>query len=200
MSDPLLASPALPREPNLWERVETIPIVGWGRMYSAEEVDAARAQDASRLAAAERERDEAVAALGEARRQRDEYCERASRTLDELLRFKGEAGTYGDTRDTYAEDPLRAENAQLSARVRSLEAQQASRAFWVLERPVDGQPVYWDGGHAESFTTDIHKAVQFCRRDDAGLVCAPRHYMQWGWNYVEHMIIAPPADPGEVKK
>jgi len=63
------------------------------------------------------------------------------------------------------------------------------RVFWVLERVVNGWPVYWDGGHAGSFTRDIHKAVLWYRRDDALHCCEPRHYAQWGWQYVEHTIM-----------
>jgi hypothetical protein len=70
-----------------------------------------------------------------------------------------------------------------------------SRFFWVMERTLDGAPAYWDGGHAESFTRNIHTAVQWCRKDDL-LKCVgfTKHYAQWGWIPVEHGIIASRTD------
>jgi hypothetical protein len=58
------------------------------------------------------------------------------------------------------------------------------RFAWLLEQSIDGEPAYWDGGHAESFTRDADKAVQFARRDDCFWAC--RHLMQWRWKFVEH--------------
>lgn len=60
------------------------------------------------------------------------------------------------------------------------------RREWNRGYPV-GTLVYWDGGHAESFTTDVNLGVQWCRREDA-LRCTSftKNYAQWGWGIVEH--------------
>lgn len=76
------------------------------------------------------------------------------------------------------------------------------RFFWVMERALDGSPAYWDGGHAESFTRNIHYAVQWCRKDDL-LKCVgfTKHYAQWGWTPVEHGIMASaPSAPAAAPK
>ena len=69
---------------------------------------------------------------------------------------------------------------------------QGTDPFWVLEKSVDGRPVYWHGGHAEQWTASIHEAVQFRRKMDAErsqwyLLSPPR----WGWQVVEHAMMAP---------
>jgi hypothetical protein len=73
------------------------------------------------------------------------------------------------------------------------------RFAWLLEKTVDGRPAYWDGGHAESFTRDADRAVQFARRTDCLWAC--RHLIQWNWQFVEHGFIgsalasSAPAEP-----
>jgi PAS domain-containing protein len=90
-----------------------------------------------------------------------------------------------------------------------------TRFAWLMERRLNkdsedmqrvpaGTLVYWDGGHAESFTTDANKAVQWCRREDVlNCLSFTRHYEQWDWRIVEHGFIGdqlraegqPPQDP-----
>lgn len=74
-------------------------------------------------------------------------------------------------------------------------------SFWVVEQFTDGKSNgYWDGGHSGSFTTDINKAVQFRRKDDAFWATRGRH-----WNDVrltEHIMISATGhlrQPGEGK-
>lgn len=72
-----------------------------------------------------------------------------------------------------------------------------TRFAWLMERYLvsddksmrgtkAGTLVYWDGGHAESYTTDPWKAVQWPTKEAAMQACPPEHYEQWGWKYVEH--------------
>jgi hypothetical protein len=70
-----------------------------------------------------------------------------------------------------------------------------TRFAWLLEKAIDGEPAYWDGGHAESFTRDANKAVQWSSQDAAQRTCPPEHYAQWGWRYVEHGFFLPAQAP-----
>lgn len=64
----------------------------------------------------------------------------------------------------------------------------AGRVFHVVERFEDGKSAgYWDGGNSRSFISDIDKAVQFCRKQDA--FWATRG---WHWNdtkITEHIML-----------
>lgn len=68
------------------------------------------------------------------------------------------------------------------------------RSFWVVERWEDSRSIgYWDGGSSRHFVTDIDKAIQFCRKQDA-------FWTTRGWHWkdtkiCEHMYVAasPPA-------
>jgi hypothetical protein len=96
----------------------------------------------------------------------------------------------------------RRELAALTTLQAEVEARPSQTRFvWLMERPgrgirsglrqePQGMPVYWDGGHAESWTADPHKAVQWPSKDAAMQRCPPEHYAQWGWKYVEHGFIA----------
>jgi hypothetical protein len=76
----------------------------------------------------------------------------------------------------------------------------STRFAWLMERRLAqdagglrnaraGTLVYWDGGHAESFTTDPYAAVQWSSEAAAMEQCPPKDYCQWGWRYVEHGFI-----------
>jgi hypothetical protein len=69
------------------------------------------------------------------------------------------------------------------------------RAFWVLEQFTEGRSTgYWDGGNSRSFTTDINKAVQFCRKDDA--FWGTRGWRGQDTQIMEHiMLAAAPSHP-----
>lgn len=68
-------------------------------------------------------------------------------------------------------------------------AQTPNRLFWVVERWEDERSVgYWTGGHSRSFTTDINKAAQFCRHEDAFWITKGWH---WGdTKIVQHMTVS----------
>jgi hypothetical protein len=77
---------------------------------------------------------------------------------------------------------------------------ETTRFAWLMERRLAqdsgglrsvpaGTLVYWDGGHAESFTIDPHKAVQWPTKEAARTHCPAEHYDQWGWQIVEHGFI-----------
>jgi hypothetical protein len=71
------------------------------------------------------------------------------------------------------------------------------RAFWVLERFTDGRSAgYWDGSHSQSFTNDIEKACQFCRKED--VFWATRGWRGSDTKLTEHIMLpnaatAPPT-------
>jgi hypothetical protein len=45
--------------------------------------------------------------------------------------------------------------------------QQEVPSYWMVEKTINGQPMWWDGGHSGSFVADPQKAIHFCRREDA---------------------------------
>ena len=62
------------------------------------------------------------------------------------------------------------------------------RSFHVVERFEDGRSVgYWDGGNSRSFVSDINKAVQFCRKEDAFWVTRGWHWS--GTKITEHVML-----------
>lgn len=77
---------------------------------------------------------------------------------------------------------------------------EAQPSFWVIEKFVDGKSIgYWDGGHSEHFVTDIEKAIQFRRKDDAfwfNRAWGPAQRI--GVQLTEHlMLFASPVTDGE---
>lgn len=62
------------------------------------------------------------------------------------------------------------------------------RTFWVVEQFTNGiGGKYWDGGNSRSFVTDIDKAIQFCRHDDAFWASKGWH---WGDTKItQHVVI-----------
>lgn len=68
--------------------------------------------------------------------------------------------------------------------------------FWVVERFENDKSIgYWDGGHSRAFVTDIDKAVQFCRQQDAMWTI-----VGWHWKDVqitEHTRLVSPSPSGD---
>lgn len=82
--------------------------------------------------------------------------------------------------------------------VREGDSLQVTRFAWLLEKPIDGVPAYWDGGHAESFTRNANNAIQWCRKMDAFV--SQRVLLQpsrWGWEIVEHGFMGDASSQAE---
>jgi hypothetical protein len=82
-----------------------------------------------------------------------------------------------------ARERERAERAEAALR-----GGMAQSSFWVVEQFKDGKSCgYWDGASSRSFTRDINRAVQFCRKDDAYWATRGWH---WGDTQItEHLMI-----------
>lgn len=69
--------------------------------------------------------------------------------------------------------------ANIDAALAAQEGQKPEYFFWVIERFEHQQSKgYWDGGSSRSFTPDIEKAIQFCRREDC-------FWATRGWHWVD---------------
>ena len=68
----------------------------------------------------------------------------------------------------------------------------AKTSFWVIEQFVDGKSQgYWFGNSSREFSTDIDKAIQFRRREDAARVKSAWHWKDT--EVTEHMYVPLPS-------
>lgn len=104
--------------------------------------------------------------------------------------------TFAQAQSARADENARERDAWMNI---ASEDNKRANSFWVVERFKDGRSDgYWTGGSSRDFTTDINKAVQFRRHDDAFWVTRG-----WHWDDTkisEHIMIdaAIAAGKGEV--
>lgn len=111
-------------------------------------------------------------------------CETMAARLRELERLIGIVQLKRQTAERAASHPPAAPQNQAS--------------FWVIERFGNGKSFgYWTGESSRDFLSDIEKAIQFVRREDAF-----RIRRGWHWQDVQvtehmYMLAAPPTPEGE---